>query len=34
MYEESIKTGREGEYYWKADEYKTVDEMIDYGRLG
>ena len=31
MYEESIKTGREGEYFfWKADEYKTVDEMIDY----
>ena len=31
MYEESIKTGREGEYFfWKADEYKTVDDMIDY----
>ena len=31
MYEESIKAGRKGEYlFWKAGEYKTVDEMIDY----
>ncbi|NMB43075.1 MAG: phosphopyruvate hydratase, partial [Clostridiales bacterium] len=31
MYEESIKVGREGDYYfWKADEFKTVDQMIDY----
>ena len=27
----SIKAGREGDYYfWKADEFKTVDQMIDY----
>jgi len=31
MYEEAKKAGREGEYlFWKAGEYKTVDQMIDY----
>ncbi|NLJ91290.1 MAG: phosphopyruvate hydratase [Clostridiales bacterium] len=31
MYEEAIKVGREGDYYfWKADEFKTAEEMIDY----
>ena len=31
MYEEAIKVGREGEYFfWKADEFKNVDQMIDY----
>ena len=31
MYEEAVKAGREGEYlFWKANEYKTVDQMIDY----
>jgi enolase 1/2/3 len=31
MYEEAVKAGREGDYlFWKANEYKTVDEMIDY----
>lgn len=31
MYEEAVKVGREGEYlFWKSNEYKTVDQMIDY----
>jgi len=31
MYEEAKKIGREGCYYfWKTEELKTVDEMIDY----
>lgn len=31
MYEEAKKSGRNGDYlFWKANEYKTVDEMIDY----
>lgn len=31
MYEEAKKAGREGEYlFWKAGEYKTVDQMIDF----
>jgi len=31
MYEEAKKIGKEGCYYfWKTDELKTVDEMIDY----
>jgi enolase len=31
MYEEAKKVGREGEYlFWKANEYKTVEGMIDY----
>ena len=31
MYEEAKKIGKEGCYYfWKTDEVKTVDEMIDY----
>lgn len=31
MYEEAKKAGREGDYlFWKAGEYKTVDEMVDF----
>lgn len=31
MYDEAKKAGREGEYlFWKAGEYKTVDDMISY----
>ena len=31
MYEEAKKIGKEGNYYfWKTDELKTVDEMIDW----
>jgi enolase len=31
MYEEAKKEGKEGEYlFWKAGEYKSVDQMIDY----
>ena len=31
MYEEAKKAGQEGKYYfWKTDEMKTVDEMIDW----
>ena len=31
MYDEAKKIGKEGSYYfWKTDELKTVDEMIDY----
>lgn len=31
MYEEAKKNGKEGSYYfWKADQLKTVDEMVDY----
>jgi len=31
MYDEAKKAGREGDYlFWKANEYKTVDEMVDY----
>ena len=31
MYDEAKKIGKEGNYYfWKTDELKTVDEMIDY----
>lgn len=31
MYEEAIKKGKEGNYYfWKTDKMFTVDEMIDY----
>lgn len=31
MYDEAKKAGREGEYlFWKANEYKTVDEMVDF----
>ena len=31
MYEEAKKIGKEGSYYfWKTDDLKTVDEMIDY----
>lgn len=31
MYEEAKKIGKEGDYYfWKADQLKTVDQMIDY----
>ena len=31
MYDESKKAGREGDYlFWKAGEYKTVEEMVDF----
>ena len=31
MYDEAIKIGKEGSYYfWKTDELKSLDEMIDY----
>lgn len=31
MYEEAKKAGRDGDYlFWKAGEYKTVDEMVDF----
>jgi len=31
MYEEAAKAGRKGDYlFWKAGEYKTVDEMVDF----
>lgn len=31
MYEEAKKAGKEGEYlFWKSEQYKTVDEMIEY----
>jgi enolase len=31
MYDEAKKIGKDGSYYfWKADQLKTVDEMIDY----
>ena len=31
MYEEAKKAGREGDYlFWKAGEYKTVEEMVDF----
>jgi enolase len=31
MYEEAAKAGRPGDYlFWKAGEYKTVDEMVSY----
>lgn len=31
MYDEAKKAGREGDYlFWKAGEYKTVEEMVDY----
>lgn len=31
MYEEALKNGHRGEYYfWKSDEYKTTSNMIDY----
>lgn len=31
MYEEAVKMGRSGEYlFWKSDEYKTVDGMIEF----
>lgn len=31
MYDEAKKAGREGEYlFWKAGEYKTVDQMVDF----
>lgn len=31
MYDEAKKAGREGDYlFWKAGEYKTVDEMVDF----
>lgn len=32
MYEEAVKAGRPGEYlFWKSGEYKSTDEMIDFG---
>ncbi len=31
MYDEAKKAGREGDYlFWKAGQYKTVDEMVDF----
>ncbi len=31
MYDEAKKAGREGDYlFWKAGEYKTVEEMVDF----
>lgn len=31
MYDEAKKAGREGDYlFWKAGEYKTVDQMVDF----
>lgn len=31
MYEEAVKAGKKGEYlFWKSQEYKSVDGMIDY----
>ena len=30
MYDEAKKRGMDGYYFWKTDELKTVDEMIDY----
>lgn len=31
MYDEAAKAGRKGDYlFWKAGEYKTVDEMVDF----
>ncbi len=31
MFDEAKKAGREGDYlFWKAGEYKTVDEMVDF----
>lgn len=30
MYDEAKKKGQEGYYFWKTDEFKTTDEMIDY----
>ncbi len=30
LYEEAKKTGRDGYYFWKTDEFKTRDEMIRY----
>lgn len=29
LYEEAKKIGKEGYYFWKTDEFKTTDEMID-----
>ncbi len=30
MYEEAKKIGKDGYYFWKTDNFKTKDEMIDY----
>ena len=30
MYEEAQKIGKEGYYFWKKDEFKTKEQMIDY----
>jgi enolase len=30
MYEEAQKTGKEGYYFWKKDEFKTKEQMIEY----
>lgn len=29
LYEEAKKIGKDGYYFWKSDEFKTADEMID-----
>ena len=30
LYEEAKKIGKDGYYFWKTDEFKTTEEMIDY----
>ncbi len=30
LYEEAKKIGKDGYYFWKSDEFKTSDEMVDY----
>ncbi len=30
LFEEAKKIGKDGYYFWKTDEFKTTDEMIDY----
>ena len=30
LYEEAKKIGKEGYYFWKTDQFKTADEMIDF----
>ena len=30
MYDEAKKIGKDGYYFWKTDEFKTKDEMVDF----
>ena len=30
MYDEAKKIGKDGYYFWKTDEFKTKDEMIEF----